>query len=212
MTDVIIAADNLDGKLGHFFQLCATDLHTAIVASGSVPSYRVTQMASADLTVANVLTAVQVANVTDFVFVVFSHGSPTALGRDCQDGVFIDTAMGVSHFARSLFYTFACSSGRTLGRQLVIDGCHSFWGYKDPAWVVHAFTSLCVDCANYGFKMLLAGNDAQTSYDMMLDKYTEAADYVESETDSFLASYFLLNRDNLVLHGKPSVTLNPWKT
>lgn len=210
MTDVIIATDDLDGTLGTYFQLCATDLYNAIVVSGGVNNYRVAQMTSVDLTASNIVTAVKGANVDKFVFVVFSHGSSTALGKNCQGGIFIDIAMGVSHFAGSLFYTFACSSGRKLGPQLVADGCHSFWGYKNPAYVIRAFDNDFVDCANYGFKMLLVGNDAQTSYDMMRDRHTAVANHLVSISEFFAASVVVENRDNLVLHGNPSLTLNPW--
>jgi hypothetical protein len=206
MIDVIIAADNEDGELGAYFRMCATDLYNTLSTDGHQHNYSIIELSSDDLTHSKILTTVGSINHNKYIFINFSHGSPTALGKNYAGEAFIDIALGVGHFCSSLFYTFSCAAGMALGPQLINDGCLSFWGYEDEAQVIIEYDIDFMTCTNYGFKMLLQGYDVQTSYDLMMEEFDRKIDYY-IDSDFFAASTFSNNKEGLILHGSNTLTL-----
>lgn len=207
MINVIIAADNEDNMLGSYFRMCATDLYNTLTTNGHIFACSITELSSDDLTASSVLSIVERVNHNNFIFINFSHGSATTLRKQCDNGAFVDVALGVSQFASSLFYTFSCLAGSELGPQLVSDGCLSFWGYQEDAQMMVEFDIHFMECTNYGFKMLLQGHSVQASYDLMMDEFDRKIDYYVDAPDFFAASVFRSNKAGLILHGNTALTL-----
>lgn len=192
MTDLIVAFDNEDSRLGVFFARCAE------VLTGSLDeSWNCITINSRSLNEMNLEIRIQQFQ-GNFVFASFTHGNETSLVS--TGGVFMQSPLQYNLLANSFSYCFACHSGKILGRELVENGTHSFIGYSNKASIVTTYIDLFANCAIEGLLRFYRGATILQSYDFKKEKYNEEIDNLYEE-NFFVASILMENRDCLVFYG-----------
>jgi hypothetical protein len=193
MTKALLVFDELDSKLGFFFQNCMdnlddffniSDLKPDILKSGQLNSFSV---------------QLKTDSLDKFVFAAYSHG-----GKNClvnSNIPYISTTVNIKCFNNTFFYTFSCSSGIELGSHLIQDGCLCYIGYNKviSIWSTHLVPF--VECANYGLIQFFKGNDTESVFLQMVEKYNLEIDAIYKQ-DFMISSILMENRDALVMHGK----------
>ena len=192
MTDLIVAFDNEDAKLGVFFARCAEFLTDSLNGNWNCISVDSRSLNEVNLEIR----AGQLKG--SFVFASFTHGSESSLVA--SSGTFLQSPVQRNYLANSFCYCFACHSGRLLGRELVENGTHSFIGYSNVVTFVWGYVEVFASCAVEGIIHFKNGASITESLDQKKKKYTEEMDklYV---SDFVAASVLMDNRDCLVLHG-----------
>jgi hypothetical protein len=192
MTDLIIAFDDADSKLGIFFNKCATIINESL--SGTWNCIPIDSRSLNDIHLEIRTRQFQGA----FVFASFTHGSESSLVA--SGDAFLQSPVERNYLVNSFTYCFACHSGKMLGRELVEKGTHTFIGYSAQVDIVVGYLDVFADCAIEG---LLSFNNGATISESLISKkkkYTEQIDELYEE--HFLAASVLMdNRDCLVLHG-----------
>lgn len=192
MIDVLLVCDNLNPRGGSFMTACRDD----IVNFFSGKPHRLKVINSPDITSKNIYD--NTINLTSQIFVPYCHGNQTCLANAIPE-IFISTTENIGNFSNSFFYTFSCSSGHTLGEDLIKNGCKSFFGYKNTIWNIDGYNQF-MECANYGLYLFIDGVNTDAIIKEMIRLYNEKIDEL-TKINSMVASHLRYNRDALVKLG-----------
>jgi hypothetical protein len=195
MTNVVLAFDELDSSLGNFISACQRELDVFFNSRNIVPR-RINSNILNDLAIS---IAVAQSNPS-FVFGAYSHGNAGNLLKSAREP-YVSIALNGGSFGNSFFYTFSCSSGKELGRDLIGRECLCFIGYKETIAIWSTYIKPFVECANYGLTQFFEGNATDTILSQMKEKYNEQIDAIY-KNDYMIASILKENRDALIMHGK----------
>jgi hypothetical protein len=192
MTDLIIAFDNEDPKLGFFFNRC-----TEIITESVNDTWNCISIDSRSLN--EIHLEIRTGQFQgNFVFASFTHGSESSLVASGTS--FLQSPVERNYLVNSFSYCFACHSGKLLGRELVEKGTHTFIGYSDEASIVTTYIDLFAECAVEGLLRFYSGSTILEAFLLKKEKYDEEIDKLYQD-DFFVASILMDNRDCLVLHG-----------
>lgn len=194
-----MAFDEQDASLGPFFAECERELDVFFTAH-NMPVSKINSNRLNDIMV-----AASVAAFPSFVFGAYSHGDHENLLKSSRDP-YISIALNGNSFRNSFFYTFSCSTGRTLGQDLIVRNCHCFIGYKEPVAIWSTYIGPFVECANYGLIQFFNGSSTGNIVGEMKEKYNEHIDAIY-KSDFMIAAILKENRDALVKHGN-AITIN----
>jgi hypothetical protein len=192
MIDILLAFDNDDKSAGAFLTECRNDIITffngkafplSIINSGGLNENHINR---------------STINLQSFIFVTYCHGDEVCLAEGGVN-IFLSETVNISNFSNTFFYTVSCSSGHTLGHELVKNGCQSFFGYKNEFNFYNGFPSF-LECANYGLYLFIDGEYTDNIYFQMIQHYDKHIKKVY-KVDSFVASLLLGNKDALVKIG-----------
>lgn len=200
MTDpILIAYDESDPSLGHFFQLCSDIIRENAVLNAH--DYKL--LSSTELTrdKINCITEESI----DFVFACFTHGDENSLY--CNKLPFVTASENLFNFYGSFFYTFACSSAVEIAKEFENSYVQGFFGYSSDVHVKLGFEEAFADCATVGLIAFLEGNSLKNCKQIMENKYTETA--VDISKQDYLAALLLLNnRDVLYILGEEELVIS----
>lgn len=201
MIQFILACDEKDPKLGHFFEMCATDVKSNLLPEKhdlalEIPSQKLTE----------VYMDMRLSDYTEshFVFLAYSHGNENNL---LSPESYLSVNSNLKPFKNTLFYTFSCSTGVNLGSKLIENGCIAFVGYKVEACIVTRNEDIFVECANFGLKTFIAGENVSSSVKQMKNRHTEWIDKTYNKYP-LVASTLRKNRDGLVIHGDNTLKID----
>lgn len=194
MVDIIIAFDEKDRRLGFFFEACKNQL-ALFLKSASLLYIEANSDKLNELSI-NSLTQ----NLSNFIFSAYSHGDEESLLKSGRYS-YLSIAQNGANFSNSFIYSFSCKTGKKLGREIINYGCHCFIGYRNTVFIWTHRTSIFVQCANHGLIEFLKGNDSQTAFNLMIEKYNEQIDLIY-KFDFEVASDLRANRDALIMHGR----------
>jgi len=199
MIKTIFAVDNQDSGLGSFFSECLQDILNYDNKSIELEILRSNSLQN------DIVTTSKLNDITKFIFLAYSHGNDDALAINIVTP-YISSTINADKFKDSFFYTCSCHTGKILGKALVDNGCSSYIGYNDKFTVWGYNTQPFVECANYGFKLFLQGDDVDTVIKKMKDKYDE---HFENYNNDLIGAAFLLsNKNALVAHGNGKCNLS----
>lgn len=206
MINTIIAYDNTDTDLGEFFEKCATK--TKEFADSS---FNIIEINSQSLNDLYFQIKTDSVNKKAFLFISYTHGSETEL---LKNGItpFISDSINTTCLKNSISYCFACNAGKKLGQVLINNGAKAFVGYKEEVKIqkfFNAFNSF-IDCATSGIIFFFNGDDLLSSIRKMKNKYTDCMDQFYLK-DMLTASWFMEQRDSLILLGNHKLTIYDFK-
>ena len=204
MTNIIVACDNEDSKLGSFFNACAADL----AAFFNDEEYVLETIPSSTLNSTYLQIVIEKISAPSFIICPYSHGESNALL--CRGEKYIEKDINMHLFSGALFYSFSCLASLELGTSLVDNGCRAFVGYKNEASIWTTYQGVFVECANYAMKMFSEGLSLSSAFDKMIEKHNQEIDKMYA-MDFFIASIIADNRDGLVLLGDRGVTIEDFK-
>ncbi len=203
MTDIVLVFDDNDidtdevAGLGYFFKACASDIKTHFKSS----LHNLIEIHGNNLNSQYVNQVLESLSSKKFIFLAYSHGSESALLYDNQTKEYVSISNSIE-FLNTFVYTWSCSTGKELGKELIDNGALAFIGYDNLTYAGTGETDLFVETANWGIKQFVLGSQVKTVFYSMRDKYSEVIDFLQTEkNDFFVASFFRKNRDALVLHG-----------
>ena len=209
MINTLLVCDNNDSYLGDFFEKCKVETERLIASS----DFQFNTIAISGNTAFDIAVPMNsnFINSNPFLFISYTHGSDNELLKN-GNNPFISIDNNVDSLKNSFAYCFACKAGRNLGKVLCTNGTLCFIGYKGNVTVQKYFgaENSFIKCAIYGIEALIDGNTTGQSLIMMKKKYTECIDDFYSK-DMLTATLFMENRDALVLHGDPELTINKFK-
>ena len=187
-------------KLGHFFNLCATDIKKYL----SSETHNLILEISDNL-LNEVYLDIKMAGLINerFIFTAYSHGQQNKL---ISLEPYLHTKSNLKPYKYSLFYTFSCLSGIDLGKKLIEEGCFAFLGYTVEACIVTFNEDIFMICTNHGLKEFMSGVNVSDSLKSMKLKHTEMIDKTYSKYP-LVASTLRKNRDGLILHGNPDLKI-----
>ncbi len=192
MIDVFLVFDDLNPRGGSFVTDCLNDI---LIFFYNKP-HRLNVLRSHDITANTIHNST--SNLSSFIFVPYCHGNEVCLAN-INSEVFISTTENNTIFSNSLFYTFSCSSGHTLGQNLIDNKCQCFFGYKKTIFSYLGYKQF-LDCANHGLYLFVNGESTNNIYIQMKNYYNDRIDELYL-IDPFAASYLRSNRDALVKIG-----------
>lgn len=163
---IIIACDNEDAKLGHFFQSCFDTVREAAVANGV--AYEPLMTAELTKEVINQHTS----KAEEYVFSAFSHGVDDALV--CGQERYVEAGDNVKNFYSSVFYTFSCKTASGIGKEFYEAYVLAYFGYDKPVWVVYAQEDMFVECATKGLVSYIEGKTLKESADDLMAAYNNS--------------------------------------
>ncbi|KAA9325171.1 hypothetical protein [Adhaeribacter soli] len=204
MLEVIIACDEDDQKAGSYYLGCARSITQLLLSQNN--QFKITNVSKNLLNQYYIEAILTRLSQEKFIFFAFSHGKENCL--DCEGGAYLTSSLNLTHFNQSFFYTFSCLSGNHLGPTLIDNGCISFLGYNK---VVHHWSTheeVFIQCANYGFEMMLQGDSAGVAKRKMEDNYYEQSKKFEGGFFDLISGILLDNRDALVLNGDSNFVLS----
>jgi hypothetical protein len=203
MINVFFAYDDNDSDLGDYFEESFNTISSQLSTNEKVKSSSIRGL---DCTEANLNSAISSFDFEHFVFIGICHGTEDQLLTESE--AFISGAN--SHFfAKSLFYTSACSCLAVLGNQLVQDGCLSFVGYNGPVEVWEGYYDVFIDCENFGIVEFLNTNKTiGETVAEMITRYNDTIDELSlgNVEDIIVASLLVSNRDKLDILGDKNLT------
>lgn len=163
---ILIACDNEDTKLGHFFQSCFDKIREVSIAN----SLDYKPLMTVDLT-KDIINR-HTAETDEYVFAAFSYGCDTALV--CGEEYYVEAGDNVKNFYSSVFYTFACQTANGIGKEFNDAYVLGYFGYRNPAWVVLSKEDVFVECATKGLVSFLEGKTLKQSVEDMVTAYDDA--------------------------------------
>lgn len=192
MIDILLAFDNLNPKGGAFMTSCRDDI--ASFFNGK--PHRLKFINSPELSSKNIYDST--INLPPFIFVPYCHGNESCLANGIPE-IFLSSTENITNFEGSFIYTFSCSSGHTLGNDLIANNCQCFFGYKKTIWSITGYNQF-LDCANYGLYLFIDGHNTDFIFDEMIRLYNEKIDELMM-INAMVASHLRVNRDALVKLG-----------
>ncbi len=198
MISTILAIDERDHILGDFYTECLLDLE-------NFENNRCLIKAIKSNSLNELAISVSIPLEGGFIFLAYSHGSDTEL---LAGGVtpYISESINTSLFKNSFFYTCSCSTAKRLGHILIENECISYIGYKEKFEIWDYNRVPFVDCANYGYKLFVQGDDVKTIIEKMKEKYDEHIDNYTN--DIFGSAHLLANKRALIALGDLTHNIN----
>ena len=194
MAKILIACDEEDTSLGDFFLACKNHLSQYFKSK----DISITELGSNQLN--DLAISLYINHLPQFIFGAYSHGDDNSLLK-AADVEYVSIEKNGSAFKGGFVYTFSCSSGKELGRDLVgVNQCQCFIGYSKPVFIWTNFFPPFVECANHGLIQFFDGSDTHTALDAMKKKYNDEIDKMY-EINPLVAASLVDNRKALIMHG-----------
>jgi hypothetical protein len=204
MANFHIAFDHNNVRLGLYFEESKVDLINHI--NHRIPSSAVNEINSDRCSQAYIDIFIPTINVSNFIFVAYSHGLKNKL--TANGGSYIESDINSNLFKNCFFYSMSCLTGIDLGKKLVANGSHSFIGYNDEASaLLGSYMKLSIDCDNFGIKKFIDGSTIIEAFEMMKTNFTNSIDIAVENGETLRASLLRKNRDALVLYGEGTLTI-----
>lgn len=152
----------------------------------------------------------ELSNITassPFVFVVYTHGNPSAF--TCQGLSYVDKG-NANLFCGSFVYSTACSAGKNLGPALIQAGCKAFIGFKEEsnAFENVDYRQMSMNCDQSGlFEFLSSGKTLKECFESMKNYYNTHIDHLDELMDIDYRAELVANREALVLIGDENIKL-----
>ena len=200
MADTLLITDENDVRAGFFFRLCKEVIEDYFGQSNI-------QFASLTSPQIHHTGVTAFANPKDrFIIGAFSHGSSVALMRGNQE--YISSDLNGVALSGGFIYSFACSSGLTLGADLINNrDLLCYIGYKKKIWIWNnEHLDAFVSSATIGLIEFFNGQTTFEIINLIKEKINEEIDRIY-KLDYAVAADLKKNRDALVIHGK-NVSIN----
>lgn len=195
MPNIIIAYDEKDYPLGEFFKSCKEHLVNFLATKSFSVSAELGSDRLNDLAVSMII-----EDLESFIFSAYSHGDKSSLLK-AGASEYVSVQKNGLAFKGGFVYTFSCSSGLELGRDLISCNCHCFIGYNRTVYIWTNHVPTFVECVNHGLIAFFNGATSSNVINQMIEKYNEEIDRM-SEIDAVVAADLVSNRRALVMHGK----------
>lgn len=208
MASFHIAFDDSDAQLGLYFQDSKIDLVNFIVTNSE--SHSIHEIPSASCNIRYIDPFFKSLE-KQFLFIAYSHGNDSCL--TVQHDWYVNSPENTQHFANSLFYSMACSTGKVLGPELVEKGCLAFIGYSSTAYAAidEPFKQMFIECDNYGIKCFINGLTVQEAMKEMKFFYRQTIKELVRNKKGLMAGYLRSNLGCLVVYGDQNLSFENFK-
>ena len=143
-------------------------------------------------------------NSKNFLCCWYGHGTDTSF---CMNGEDVVTTIDNHYvFSNALIYTFSCMNGGTLADVLIDNDAKAFIGYNGNANCPYGIDDVTCGIVMSFFSSFLGGESLYEAVDDLKSSYEDAV--FNKELEPFQRSWFQENRDNVVLKGDTSLTIN----
>lgn len=187
MSNIYIAYDNEDERLGHFFESCHDKIREAAVQNGinfeSLPSMYLSKKHI----------NLRTSQADEYIFSAFSHGTDTSLV--CGQNSYVSTDENVKNFYYSIFYTFACCTANGIGKEFGEAYVLGYFGYNASAWVIPSYEKIFVECATKGLISFIEGKTLKEAEADMIAEYDK---HIANAPVNPIYSCLLKNKQALV--------------
>ncbi|WP_442266519.1 hypothetical protein ACSIGC_02065 [Tenacibaculum sp. ZS6-P6] len=194
MADTLLITDENDVRAGFFFNLCKEVIEDYFVNNGiQFSSLTSPQIHHTGITA--------FANPKErFIIGAFSHGNSDALVRGTQE--YISTDLNGVALSGGFIYTFACSTGLTLGADLTNEnGVLCYIGYKKKIWIWdNKYLDAFVGSATIGLIEFFNGQTTYEIINLIKERINVEIDKIY-KLNYAVAADLKKNRDALVIHG-----------
>lgn len=201
MTDILIAYDESDEKLGSYFLKCKNDI-TLFFEELEDEETNIVEICAVNCHDAYIDISLVNYEFTPFLFIAFTHGSQK--GLTSKGNVFVSTEKNYTLFNKSFVYANSCLAGLKLGPHLISCGCKAFIGYENEiyAFIDREHEEISVKCDNSGLKAFYTqGITAFEAYESMQTYYSNQINRLTQFGDMFRAAILVNARESLVFHG-----------
>ncbi len=204
MSEIIIAVDEQDAALGHYFEQSKQYLYDYLIDSKNTLPVTIVGSNNCHQTYVDLL----VENAKKpLVFIAYSHGLPNSLR--CNSAAYLSSD-NIQPLLTSFIYAISCYSAKELG-QTFKEQQGVYIGFKDE---IQGFTGVylqkCVQCDNSGMMYALENPRAslKEAYKAMKNRYNETIDYLEGiGAETLHIAYFREMRDALTFIGNPNLRI-----
>ncbi len=205
MLNLIIAVDEKDAELGHYFESSKSQLHDNLTQN---EDYQVQLVPAANChqTYIDVL----IENTQKpLVFVAYSHGTEKSL--NCNNVAYLD-GNTVTPLLNSFVYAMSCSNAATLGQ--CFEGQNgAFIGFdkKVKAFTGSDYIQKSINCDNSGILYVLNHADLpiKNAKAIMKNSYNNMIDHlVDMKERALYIDYIKKMRDSLKFIGNENLTIN----
>lgn len=147
---------------------------------------------------------VAVVNSNNFLCCWYGHGTDTSF---CMNGEDVVTTVENHYvFSNALIYTFSCMNGGTLADVLIDNNAKAFVGYSGNANCPYGIDDVTCGIAMSFLSSFFGGKVLNDAVDDLKSSYEDAV--FNNELEPFQRLWFQENRDNVVLKGDASLTIN----
>jgi hypothetical protein len=202
MINILLIVDETDEELGNFFESCAQEIKK-LFCSAVITELK-SNMIQNDIVINQRISEIQ----NDFIFIGFTHGSDCKLLGSKNDP-YIAIGKNEMLFNGSLFYCFACNTGKTLGKKIIDNKGRCFIGHNRKIYAnnIGNWRDLFIQPILCFWRKFISGSTVLLCLKEKHAEYTRLIDCLY-ETDMFHAAYLLENRDSLVLYGDENCSIN----
>jgi len=197
MINLIVACDNKDAKLGKYFQDSKKYLLPFLRKQ-----YKLHRISSVNCNKGYINLSMLKYKPNPFVFIAYSHGNEKALR--CRSNSYVEKGVNTHNFAKSLFYTTACLTGKELGNDLIKNGCWAFIGYDSEtiAFLEDSKKKISINCDNVGIMVFLTEDiTIFDAFNKMKNYYTQQIDKALEFEDILFVANLVKMREALVFFG-----------
>jgi hypothetical protein len=203
MINIIVAYDDKNANLGTYFEDCRNQLLSIIEEQKKSINYNQHELSSNHCNNVYIDILMPQYKPNPFIFIAYSHGNEQAL--HCENEYYIKKDVNTHHFANSLFYTTACSTGKELGDDLIDKGCLAFIGYRSNtvAFTESSRKEISRNCDNAGIIAFLSDDiTIFEAFEKMKNFYAQEINRLNGVKDVLFAGHLVEAMESLVFLGK----------
>lgn len=202
MIKIITAFDEVDVRLGKYFENCKDDILAVIESeneNGEIFENELIKSTNCNRAYLDIY--LERYKLIPFIWVAYMHGNERSISSN--GSVFISSSDDITYFSNAFFYTNSCLSGKILGPELINQKCSVFIGYDDAIMAFkNDYQEVSRRCDNFGIIYFLT-SDATTyeAYEAMRNNYTLESNKILQFADPLSAGLLINAREALVFHG-----------
>ena len=152
----------------------------------------------------NLSEKVSLVNTNTFFCCWYGHGSDTSFSMNGEK--IVTTTDNHYVFSNAIIYTFSCMNGGTLADALINNNVRAFVGSSGNANCPYGIDNVTCDIAMSFVSSLLDGKTINNAVEDLRLSYEDAM--FNEELEPFQRSWFQENRDDIMIKGDGSLTIN----
>lgn len=199
MNSILIAYNSCPNDDAHnFFQSCADEVRQACANIGLGCTIKTGEELTEQVIIQSMY--------SNSLCVFASHGSSDSIFNENNEEVISTRTTNYVYSGKGL-YAISCGCASALLPELSKIGISMFVGYEND-FSYSGDEGVFVDCALSGFRSLVVGKPFKQVQSDMLASFDDAIRNAEDSSNPFEKMFLLRDKESLVFHGAPELTLS----